>query len=40
MKKKDISKDILCVRMDCNMKQFVRVIAEELGRNMSYVFGS
>ena len=35
MKQKDISKDILCVRMDCNMKQFVRAIAEELGCNMS-----
>ena len=35
MKKKDISKDILCVRMDCSMKQFVKVMSEELGCNMS-----
>lgn len=35
MKKKDISKDILCVRMDCNMKQFVKELAEELNCDIS-----
>lgn len=35
MKQKDISKDILCVRMDCSMKQFVRAIAEEFKCDMS-----
>ena len=35
MKQRDISKDILCVRMDCNMKQFVKELAEELKCDIS-----
>ena len=35
MKQKGISKDILCVRMDCNMKQFVKELAEELKCDIS-----
>lgn len=35
MKQKDIGKDILCVRMDCNMKQFVKELAEELNCDIS-----
>lgn len=35
MKQRGISKDILCVRMDCNMKQFVKELAEELKCDIS-----